>query len=330
MGAFLQTEKIHQANFKSTSPYITDAARADGVYKSAAYPFCLPREHAAENLYAGIREPILAYFARERIKWHDGQDGLPSNHLCDSQVCCANFLFPFFDQPEALAALLRPLFPDLAEMLPIEDGQYVAFEWIGRENYLGEKMPRNGQRTRGANFTSADAAVLFRRRDGSKQIVLIEWKYTESYSPSWLKIAPSGTDRTKIYVPLYAAADCPLKKELIPGFDALFYEPFYQFLRQQFLAHEMEKARELGAGRVSLLHISPAHNTDFRKVTAPALRDLDPTATGVWRRLVQPEGRFLAMHTEDLFGSFPIDQHPVLRPWWEYLLARYRWIQQSA
>jgi hypothetical protein len=42
---------------------------------------------------------------------------------------------------------------------------------------------------------------------------------------------------------------------LIPHFDSLFFEPFYQFMRQQFLAHEMEKAHELGADEVNLLHI---------------------------------------------------------------------------
>lgn len=32
----------------------------------------------------------------------------------------------------------------LKEMLPIEDGKYVSFEWIGEKNYLGEKIPQNG------------------------------------------------------------------------------------------------------------------------------------------------------------------------------------------
>jgi hypothetical protein len=34
------------------------------------------------------------------------------------------------------------------------------------------------------------------------------------------------------------------------AYDALFYEPFYQFMRQQFLAHEMELVHEMGADRV--------------------------------------------------------------------------------
>lgn len=284
MGKFLEEEKRKQADFKTKSRYFSEPARVEGIYKSHLYPFCLPREYAEENLYPQIRQSIMAYFARNEIKWHDGQDRKPSNHLCDSQVCCANFLFPFFDKPEALAALLRPIYPDVHEILPIEDEQYIAFEWIGQRDYLGEKKSKNGERTRGANYTSADTAVMFKRKDGQKQIALIEWKYTESYSPTCLKCSKSGTDRTKIYEHLYLADDCPFSKELLPHFDSLFYEPFYQFMRQQFLAHEMEKAHELGADIVSLLHISPEHNKDFKLVTSPDLQTVDVSAAKVWRR----------------------------------------------
>ncbi len=268
----------------------------------------------------------MAYFARNEIKWHDGQDGKPSNHLCDSQVSCANFLFPFFDKPNALEALLRPIFPNIQEMLPVEDEQYMAFEWIGQKNYLSEKISPNRKRSRGALYTSADAAIMFRCRDGQKQIVLIEWKYTESYYSTWLRYAKSGTDRTKIYEHLYAADDCPLAKELIPDFDSLFYEPFYQFMRQQFLAHEMEKAHELGADIVSLLHISPAHNKDFMRVTAPDLRLIDISATKVWQKLVKTPGRFVNEYTENIFSPFQVGLFPELKDWWQYIVMRYNWV----
>jgi hypothetical protein len=187
MRKFLKVEKPRQAAFKLAAPYFTDAARADVIYKNHPYPFCLPRDYAEENLLPEMRQTILAYFDRYKIKWHDGQAGKPSNHLCDSQVCCANFLFPFADKPRPLASLLRAVFPTVGEMLPIEDGQYVVFEWIGRHNYLHEMKSPNRIRTRGANFTSADAAVMFQHTDGRKQIVLIEWKYTEAYSSISLK-----------------------------------------------------------------------------------------------------------------------------------------------
>lgn len=195
----------------------------DGIYKNHDYPFCLPVEYAAENLLPEIRSEAIAWSAERGIHWHDGVGENPSNHLCDSQVCCVNFLFTFGSQPEALKRLLLPIFPHIDSMLPIEDGRYVTFEWIGARNYLGERMPASGTRTRGANCTSTDAAVMFRRSDGSVQIVLIEWKYTESYGSNYRGVSKSGTDRTAIYRPFYEKEDSPLRREKIPSFETLFF-----------------------------------------------------------------------------------------------------------
>lgn len=326
MSSFLEREKNRLAECRDISLCLSSYARAHGIYKDKPRPFCLPTERAEENIFPRIRDGALDYFATHNIRWHDGQDGKPSNHLCDSQVCCVNFLFPLADKPHALAEVLRPIFPTLQEMLVPEDGQYVAFEWIGQENYLGERLPRNGTRTRGANFTSADAAVMFKRTDGKRQIVLIEWKYTESYGGESLRVAKSGTDRTEIYMPLFEQADCPLHKDLLPCFDSLFFEPFYQFMRQQFLAHEMEKAHELGADVVSVLHIAPDHNEDFCKVTSPRLTGLDKTATKVWRRLVSAEDRFASVSTEQVFGSLSVERLPDMGEWLDYLSQRYPWV----
>jgi hypothetical protein len=325
MGKFLESEKPRQVDFKAHSKYFSLEAKEEGVYKGKPRPFCLPRSYADENLCKEIRKPISAYFAKNRIKWHDGQDGKPSNHMCDSQVCCANFLFPFYNQPEALAALLRPYYPDLKQMFPIEDGQYVAFEWIGKDNYLRE-ISHNRVRTRGANYTSADAAVKFIREDNTLQVVLIEWKYTESYYPTSLKIAPSQRDRTEIYKHLYDEAESPINHQTLPGFDSLFYEPFYQLMRQQFLAHKMEKAHELGADTVSLLHIAPRHNQDFTRVTSPNLHTLGSSPTEVWKKLVIQPDRFQSVYTEELFGKFDVDQFSLLGGWWDYISSRYWWL----
>ena len=328
MGKFLNEEKPKQTAFKLNSTYFSEAARADGVYKKLSYPFCLPRAYAQENLFHEIRQSAQEYFKQFSIKWHDGRNGAPSNHLCDSQVCCANFLLPFADKPKPLAELLSVLYPNLKQMLPIENGQYVAIEWIGQENYLGEKMSKNQKRTRGANFTSADAAVMFENEDGRKQIVLIEWKYTESYYSTDLKIAKSGTDRSLIYAHLYDSDDSLLDKKKLSSFDDLFYEPFYQFMRQQYLANEMEKARELGADTVSLLHIAPAHNLDFKRVTSPLLKSMGHSATEVWGKIVKKPHRFMSISTEELFGEFDISDYPELKEWHKYITTRYTWLTQ--
>jgi hypothetical protein len=323
MSDYLEDEKLKQIRFKATSPTFSEAARADGLYKGKIHPFCLPPEFAVQNLYPPIRAEALAFFATHGITWHDGQNGNPSNHLCSSQVCCLNFLFPFAHQPLALAHLLCPVFPEISHMLPVEDELYVSFEWIGAKNYLAEKVPLHSQRTRGAHCTSADAIVMFERRDKRRQIVLIEWKYTEAYTETNLKVASSGTDRSAIYRPLYDHPACPLDKQRLPDFDALFYEPFYQFMRQQFLAHEMEQYHELDADIVRVLHICPAANTAFRKITSPALQGLGDSATTVWSNLLQTEGRFHSVSSESLFGSFTIEAAPEMDLWLDYVRARY-------
>jgi len=329
MSKFLESEKPHQSAFKQASPTITPESRQPGLYKTKYRPFCLPLQHSEQNLFPSIRESALLHFAKHEIKWHDGQNGKCSNHMCDSQVCCVNFLFPFADQPEALAHLLKPFYPQLDHMLPVEDGKLVSFEWIGAQNYLGEKISRNGKRSRGANFTSADAIVMFERTDKKRQIVLIEWKYTESYGGTNLKFAKSGTDRTRIYRHLFDSEDCAIRKELLPDFDSLFFEPFYQFMRQQFLAHEMEKARKMGADIVSLLHIAPAHNQDFKNVTSPALQHLGNSPTEIWHKLVREEDRFKSVSTEELFGSLSNMQSSELKDWSNYIHDRYPWLKDT-
>lgn len=333
MGQFLNSEKLRQSESQHSSTLFSAEACADGVYKKRARPFCLPVTHAEENLFPGIREGVMEYFDSAGIKWHDGKDGNPSNHLCDSQVCCVNFLFPFASEPKALVRLLSPHYP-VRDMVPMEaEGGYVSFEWIGERNYLGERQPKNGNRTRGANCTSVDAAVMFDRTDGLRQIVLIEWKYTESYAVAKrkmpLKVSKSGTDRTQIYHSLWEAADCPIRKELLPSFDDLFVEPFYQFMRQQLLANEMEKANELGADIVTLLHLCPAANRDFRTVTSPRLADLGDTATGVWQRLVKKDSAFLSLSVEGFFESISEATCPEMASWIHYIHCRYPWSSLS-
>jgi hypothetical protein len=321
MSTYKNIAKSHQILFKTHSVTISDQARVDGMYKGKSYPFCLPIEYSEQNLYPPIQENVIHFFKKHNIKWHDGHGEKPSNHLCDSQVCCVNFLFPFADKPSKLAALLRPIYPQIRKMLPVEDGLFVSFEWIGAENYLGEKVRGSEKRSRGANFTSADAIVIFEDMHNQRQIVLIEWKYTESYSPTNLHFSKNGTDRLQIYQHLVDESDCIVNLDLLPSFDALFYEPFYQFMRQQFLAAKMEQAHELGADKVSVLHICPEANKAFKKITSPALHDLGKSATEVWKKLLVDQEKFVSISTESLLSSFHSN---ILSDWKNYAQKRYR------
>jgi hypothetical protein len=77
MGRFLEDERLRQATFKARSAHFSEPARAVGPYKGKMRPFCLPSEHAAENLFCEIRMGALAYFAQQGIKWHEGRGGKP-------------------------------------------------------------------------------------------------------------------------------------------------------------------------------------------------------------------------------------------------------------
>lgn len=127
---------------------------------------------------------------------------------------------------------------------------------------------------------------------------------------------------------LFEQPDCPIDKLRLPCLEALFYEPFYQFMRQQFLAHEMEKARELGADIVSLLHIAPAHKLDFRTITSPLLRTPGLSVSDVWKALVTLPDRFISVSTESLFRQLDADQFPELKEWQAYIQPRYTWMSR--
>lgn len=321
MGKFLEAEKAKQIAFKNR--HIFFSTTDSGMYRNKPREFCVPQAVAEENLYAGIRNAAIHYFRSKRIKWHQGHNDKPSNHQCDSQVCCVNFLFPFANKPHALKSLLLPIFPDISEMLPVEDKQYIGFEWLGQEDYLKENGNRK-KRTRGANATSADAIVLFKTDTGVCQAVLIEWKYTESYSRTSIAISRSGTDRTETYRQFYDKAYCNIDKTHA-NYKDFFYEPFYQLLRQQLLAQEMECAKELNADIVSVLHIAPEANADFKKITSPNLGLHGSSPTEIWSKTVRDK-RFNSVYTEELFGNFAISQYPQMQGWWEYITERYSWL----
>ena len=85
MGGFLENEKLKQAEFKANSPYLSDAAHSDGIYKNKPRSFCLPLEYAEQNLFSEIRQAAITHFAIHGIKWHDGKNGKTNNHLCSCQ-----------------------------------------------------------------------------------------------------------------------------------------------------------------------------------------------------------------------------------------------------
>jgi hypothetical protein len=169
---YMIDERERASRWKATTNCLPDAAREAASYVGPAgnaektYPFCLPAEYAAHNLLPDVRDDALALFAEHGIPWHAGvADGRPSNHLLSSQVQCANALTPMVRDPNRIVRAFGEVV-DIAEVLEIEVGRFLTFEYIGPRDLLGETV-LGRRRTRGTNCTSVDAAFAIARRPAS-------------------------------------------------------------------------------------------------------------------------------------------------------------------
>jgi hypothetical protein len=271
------------------------------------------------NLDATIRSKAERFFAAEpSIQWHTH-----ANHGLSSQVCCVNFLMPLADKPEMLARWvghnlgIAP--PQMLVVEPNRAGQdwLLTFEWIGETDYLNE-ADSNGNRGRGANATAADAAVKFQTPDGKIHLVLIEWKYTESYGAP-LSGDPTGK-RIKRYSDIAFSPAGPMRGDLDLTLTDFFWEPFYQLLRQQMLAWHIENDPDSGIDRARVLHISPSANSALHKVTSPVLRKFGDDAFEVFRSLLTDQAAFVGVTIEDAFA--PLASWPEAN-WYPALRERY-------
>jgi hypothetical protein len=339
---FRDKEKARYEQIKEK--LFSEEARKNGFYKSIRRPFCLADEYSYENLYQSIRDSAITYSLIRGIPWHDGLKGrhLPSNHLCCSQSCCVNFLFPLMKRPDLLKAIFSHYYPEMATALPITEDKpltdktspFVAFEWIGKRDYLGETSRKGMSRTRGANFTSADFTFRFRENNGRVHLILGEWKYTEEYGRSYKGSGRSGGVRKINYINFFKSPKgvFSINDDKDKLYDSLFYEPFYQLMRLQLLAQEMEVCndREMDADVVSVLHICPESNTEFREnITSESLKKMFPGkgVLEIWKELV-PEGKFKSISVEDLLDTSVRLIRADDPEWADYLMIRYGWVSK--
>lgn len=278
-----------------------------GEFMGAPREFVL--QDANLNLWEQIRDDVSGYFKKHDITWWKGGEDKaePTGHLLSSQIACVNHLFPVRKRQDVAAAILKNVRNDITDAVDIEDG-YVAFEVIGKDNYLGEKL-----HTRGTNRTSVDAAMVGTKADGKNLLVLIEWKYTKSYN-SEPKYIPR---RQEIYDPLLDNPDCPIASD---NHEALYYEPFYQMMRQTLLGWKMVQAGEYGCDEYIHLHVIPRENRELLdRVTSPGLKG--DTMSEAWKGVLKEPGRYIVISPEDLLK--PAMGCPDTDSFMNYLRERY-------
>jgi hypothetical protein len=308
-------ERQRASAWKQTTSALPDEARLPAQYvkksgeaKGPAYSFCLPSQHAALTLLPEVRDEALALFVELGIPWHAGVAGGPSNHLLSSQVQCVNALGQMVTDPARIVqAFAGPL--GTATVHQIEPARWLTFEYIGPGDLLNEAV--NGKRVRGANCTSVDAAFVHTTTDGVRELVLLEWKYTESYRRRTPSPAQDAV-RWKRYGELLMASDSPIDMTLL-SFAELCQEPLYQLMRQQLLAHELEKMGAEGAERVRVVHVSPPANLAYQTSLFDVAAALGPTVSAVWKQLLLQPDRFVSLDSSILLNSAVTSEHYVQR-----------------
>lgn len=276
-----------------------------GLYKNQPREFVLNTPDL--NLWDGIRQEAFQYFSQNKIRWWNEKGNGPTGHLLSSQIACLNHLGFLRNQPEIASAILKNRFKQVVGAGIVDDG-CVEFEVIGNQNYLGEKS-----HIRGANSTSIDAVMVGKKSDGNNILFMIEWKFTESYSPKNLYIPA----RSSIYDRLLFDSACPIKIDQPAD---VYFEPYYQLMRQTLLGWQMTNNREYGCDEYLHIHIIPEGNKKLRETnTSPRLEGA--TMTEAWKNILKDSPRYLVISPEDFLE--PMQNFNVAKPIFEYLSKRY-------
>jgi hypothetical protein len=277
----------------------------DGLFQGRNYQFVL--NEPIGNLWAGIRHDAIDYFKNNAIQWWNGDEEEPTGHLLSSQVSCVNHLYFLRQRNDLATAILKNIDSRIISAEIVDNG-FVEFEINGEKNYLNERS-----HVRGANSTSVDAAMIGKKNDGKNILILIEWKYTEFYSPKNLYIP----ERYNTYNPLLNDPNCPINST---DFESLYYEPYYQLMRQTLLGWKMVEANEYNCNEYLHLHIIPKDNKELQnKITSPKLAGKD--MSDAWTNILKEPNKYKKLSPEELFE--PLKNRKDIHALLEYLRERY-------
>ena len=280
----------------------------NGVFYGEEREFVLSEPEL--NLWEGIREDAKEYFIKNKIPWWSGK-GEPTGHLLSSQVACVNHLYPLRNRKDCCDAVLNNIDKSLLNAL-VTDSGLIEFEKTGQQPLGNEKSTQ-----RGANSTSIDALMLAQNQKEENILVLIEWKYTESYSPTSILVSDSGKNRLDVYRKLLDSPECPI---ITSDLTDLFYEPYYQLMRQTLLGWTMTQRKEYSAVDWLHIHVIPNENKELReKITSPNL--IGRTLEVSWKNQLRHPEKYIVISPEEFLE--PIKNLEDTLSITKYLEARY-------
>ena len=286
----------------------------NGFFRKEHHPFVLNAR--TKNLYTPIRYKAIEYFADNNISWWGGY--WPTNHTLSSQIACINHLFPFRHDREAVLSLAKKVNSDIVDVLIIESDRhhagYIQFEAVSQSDHLNEMDGLSP--SRGSHCTSVDALILGKLANGRNQLLVIEWKYTESYGNENKGNGVKGATRKQRYTNLINEST-----ELLTDFcDIYYHEPFYQLMRQTLWAEQMIKHKNdelIKADDFLHIHVIPPENYDLlRKIYRCSNEEMEKT----WRSCLANTAKYIIISPSDLLS--PIDNE-LYGELLSYLRTRY-------
>jgi hypothetical protein len=287
------------------------------------------------NLWKNIRKDALDYFSAKGINWHSNSmennpETIPEGDMLSSQVSCVNHLFLLRKNQNYASTILKNIDKRIISAEIVCDGYgndgYIEFEsWGTKENNnpLNEKSP---DRKRGEKSTSADAIMVGRKNDGKNILILIEWKFTEDYTKNY-----GSKDKCKFvekdrngnpyheYHLLFDDPSCPIQP--IDDFKDLYYEPFFQLMRQTLLGWKMVEANVMDCDEYIHLHIIPNDNLKIQEIISPNLKDKGINMSDVWKKLLKKPLRYKLLSPEELLS--PLKTNQETKDFFDYLKTRY-------
>lgn len=280
----------------------------DGFYKKIKREFVLSNPDL--NIWTGIREDAIDYYQQYNIAWWDSGNE-PTGHLLSSQIACLNHLYFLRQREDAATLVLRNINSKIQKALKLDTG-FVEFEKVGTKRLGGEK-----QLKRGANCTSIDALMLGEDLYGKKILYLIEWKYTETYAKESKLKGESGQRRFDAYKELLEDNECPIE---INNFEDLYYEPFYQLMRQTLLGWQMVNRKEYGTNNWTHIHVIPNQNIELKeKITSPNLQGNN--IEEAWRNVLKEPNKYVSIDPKKFLS--PVQECIDTKAFLNYLNTRY-------
>jgi hypothetical protein len=302
-----------------------------GVFRGKPYRHILPRDKQPLNLWEDIREDAIAYFGAERIAWHKD-----SHNLLNSQALCVNLFFPLREELALLTGFFSNRISGLAQVNKMH------FEYIGPEgtDYLHEGG------SRGQNRTSADVALEWDSEDGTRGLLLLEFKFTEGEFGRCGGAASKGnTDQSRClrsekiirapsvmcylvqskkrpYWDIILDSDGPLWTEnLTLEQHCPFRYDFYQLMRNQLLAHQIERDQQSGFARALFGVVYHRGNDRLLRMGHPYGGERNPLTA--WASMLKQPESFVTFTIQDLLNWIDAELPGRLHDWRNFLRIKY-------